>query len=394
MFSVRMIYKVWCIIVIITINILAQDPILEGLDNPDPHIRINTLYLIQNNNLIEYTSAIEERMFAQSEPYIIYEYMRTLYVLESENLESYALEFIEFADNFPNMEPSDDPLRAKVYATHILFTLNNYSTSDYAFEIINRDFPKVNSDAQDIMVLALRNVPELREQARIELLRMIDNCPDNFVRFYSLDVLKDYYEHDFINYFLDWFENDTYAPIRMRCLAYLSELHYSQLDPLLKSRLSQDPDWSLRIMIADSLLLNFGEPSDFKAVIDYHPNEPDETASSLMAYSIDEFIPLKPDTLNWSGLITKLISYISEMYSYQWIANTLTRDYYISKLNLLNSQITLGRYKDACNTLNKDLLARIEKDLISNYITTEGYKFLHYYCVYIKEEFPGPLACP
>ncbi|MCL4279729.1 MAG: hypothetical protein KJZ60_08615, partial [Ignavibacteriaceae bacterium] len=64
-----------------------------------------------------------------------------------------------------------------------------------------------------------------------------------------------------------------------------------------------------------------------------------------------------------------------------------------TKLNLLNSQITSGRYKDACSTLNKALLVQIEKDLATNKITTEGYKFLHYYCVYIKEEFPGPLPC-
>ncbi|MFI5237187.1 MAG: hypothetical protein ACHQLA_04555, partial [Ignavibacteriales bacterium] len=149
--------------------------------------------------------------------------------------------------------------------------------------------------------------------------------------------------------------------------------------------LSLDQDAILRANISDSLLLKCGEPNDLKTVIDYQPTEPDADVKTWMQFAIDEFIPPKPATLNWNGLTTRLIDYTGEMYGYGWIADTETRDYYRSRLNSLKMEIQAGDMGQACSSVNT-LLAKMEQDLEESAITIEGYKFLHYYTIYIKEE--------
>jgi len=144
---------------------------------------------------------------------------------------------------------------------------------------------------------------------------------------------------------------------------------------------------SLRIGIADSLLFRFGEPSDLKAVIDHQPNDPDETAKSLMGYSINEFIPPKPDSLNCYELCEKLISYTGELFQYGWIRNEETRDYYVQQLAEVNKSIEItGEINDACVIIKDQIIPQVERDLKDELISEEGYKFLHYYTIYIKED--------
>jgi hypothetical protein len=384
-----------CCIFLINIAVCKGDPIIDALDNSDVLVRQSALFEIQDEMLIQYSSALEERIFIQPEPFLIQEYLNTLNIIGSEHLESIALEFVDFADNFNNMEPSSDPLEAKVFATSVLFRLGNYTTTEYVFELLNRDLPVINITAFNMLEKIIINVPQYEPDSKSELISIIDNSENNDYRLYSLECLERHYGEELLDKYDSLFQIDPYWIIRMKSLEYLVKYQYEGLKPILIIQLANDPYWAFRINIAQTLLKTFGEPSDLKAVIDYQPTEQNETARSLMEYSINHFIPPKLDTINWSGLITKLISYTSEMYSYQWIANTLTRDYYISKLDLLKRQIESGRYKDACTTVNNDLLARIENDLAANNITIEGYKFLHYYCVYIKEAFSSPFQpCP
>lgn len=328
------------------------------------------------------------------QPYLQTRFLSTLYNLGYEDVSTQAYGLISRADEFANdPEYPSDPLEAKVLATAILIYKEDYSTVEYVFEQLNQGEITENKIlAIHLLRYIMDNVPSYKQEAKNILMNALNNESED-IRYYSLLYLAEEFGEEMNDELVENFVNSNDSPTKMMALKHLCINNYSELNLLLKQQLESEESSSLRIDIADSLLLRFGEPSDLKAVIDYQPNEPDYTASKLMGYSIDEFIPPKPASLNWSGLIKKLISYTNEMYSYQWIANTQTRDYFISKLNLLNSQIALGRFKDACNTLNKDLLARIDKDLTSNNITTEGYKFLHYYCVYIKEEFPGPLPC-
>jgi len=332
-------------------------------------------------------------LMEEQQPFLQIQFLNALYSLEYENVETEAYELISRADDFDDdPEYPWDPLDAKVFATAILVYKGDYTTIDYVFDMLSQN----SEDALSFRLLPyiMDNVPSFEQEAKNILITKLDDV-DEYFRYYALLHLADKYGEEMNSELIDKFVNDSDLPTRKLALEYLFINNYSELNSLLKQQLELEQEPSLRIDIADSLLQKFGEPSDLKAVKDYQPNEPDETARSLMSYSIDEFIPPKPASLNLLGKVTKLISYVSEMYTYQWIANTQTRDYYITKLNLLKSQIESGRYQDACKTVNNDLLARIETDLAASNITTEGYKFLHYYCVYIKEDFPQGLQhCP
>jgi hypothetical protein len=387
--------KTFTILLVILISILAksQDPIIQGLDSSDPLVRQKTLAKIEEDSLYEYVPALEERIFNQPAPFLEWEYLLLLEHLKSTNLESIALHFIEIADEFETQFPYKDPLESKVLATRILISLGNYSTIDYIFEIVDRDKPEINQDAFSSLIAILNDIPEYEEYAKQELLYVTVNNANDFNRFYALKILNAKYGNELIDDYIDYFENSPNLTVRMLGLDLLYKNNYANLQNLLIEHLPLESDWSFRCSIFALILKEFGEPSDLKAVMDYQPNEPNETARSLMSTTIDEFFPPRPASLNWQGMITRLVSYTSEMYTYGWIANAQTRDYYISTLNLLSSQLERGFYTKACATLNVNLLARIEQDLQNNNITTEGYKFLHYYCVYIKEEFPGLLPC-
>jgi len=198
------------------------------------------------------------------------------------------------------------------------------------------------------------------------------------------------------NELVDKFVNSDDLPTKMMALEHLCINNYSDLNLLLKQQLELEEEMSLRIDIADSLLFRFGEPSDLKAVIDQQPNDPDETARSLMGYSINKFIPQKPDSLDYYELCEKLISYTDEMLQYGWIQNEETREYYVQQLAEVNKSIeSTGEINEACIIINDQIILQVERDLKDELITEEGYKFLHYYTIYIKEDIEGNFGlCP
>jgi hypothetical protein len=241
----------------------------------------------------------------------------------------------------------------------------------------------------------MKNVPSYKDEAKNILLNEFDNSSEE-IRYFVILYLAEEFGEEMNSELIDKFVDDSDLPTRTLALEYLCINNYVELNSLLKQQLELEEEWSLRTDMADSLLFRFGEPSDLKAVIDYQPNEPDETARSLMAYSIEDFIPPKPDTLNWIGLTNKLITYTDELLQYGWIANQQTKDFYTTKLQDIITLINQTNEVDsACTIINSQLLPRAEQDLQQELITTEGYKFLHYYTIYIKEEMEGAFGpCP
>jgi hypothetical protein len=362
------------------------------LHSADVHDRIDAAQRIADCNLIELIPVLEERIYAEEYLYAAHRMLFALAKLDSDNLEQIALDFIDNVDNLTLRTP-DDPLSSKVFASQVLFNLQNYSTIDYIFQIVERDRPEFNVLTIFILIQFLNNVDltQYREYAKTELLNYLNTDADYIVRSLVLDRLAVNFGTQVIEVILDKVYNEQEWILRSTALKSLLNINYLNSRSVFYERLQDDPHRDIRWEISDSLLCYFGEPQDLKKILDYYPNEPDSIVRKYMQHSANVFIPPKPHILNWSGMITKLIAYTNEMFTYEWIVNTQTRDYYISKLDLLKIQIESRRYKDACTTLNNDLLARIETDLGVNNITIEGYKFLHYYCVYLKEDFTQTL---
>jgi hypothetical protein len=157
--------------------------------------------------------------------------------------------------------------------------------------------------------------------------------------------------------------------------------------------LLEDPGRSMRTTIVHYLLEEFGAPSELKFVSDYQPNEIHPTSKSIIGFYIQNFIPPKPDKMNWNGLATKLITYTDEMLQYGWIANQQTKDFYTTKLqDIITLMNQTNEIDSTCIIINTVLLPQVEQNLQEKLITTEGYKFLHYYTIYIKEEIEEELG--
>jgi hypothetical protein len=372
------------------------DTLLNYLNDSDIWKRGMALAKIKQDNLTQFIPVLEEKIFEQSEPVMIKDFLETLDVLNASNIVQITYQFIELADDFDNMYPPADPLKMKVIATEILFKKGDYSTVDYVFELAEREYP-FNERTRLIVINMLDKIinelPSHENQAKEMLLQALNNSPNAKVRFMSLSFLSQKYGSQLIDLYVTLSQVDSDWFLRLQSIKCLRAYNYQQLNGFLRDRLLSDNQPELREWVGTYLLNWFGEPSDYKYLQDYLPNEQDEATKEGISLALVTFIPQKPASLNCQEMITKLVSYTTEMFTYGWIADAKTRDYYTSTLNLLNSQIERRLYAEACATLNVKLLARIEADLAANKITTEGYKFLHYYCVYIKEEFPGPLPC-
>jgi hypothetical protein len=312
--------------------------------------------------------------------------------LNDQEIRGYTHALIDRADQFALHESPENPLFAKVDASGILFKYDDFSTAEYLIEYIELKKPNILWFI-NLLPLVYQNVPAYRQVIKDDLVNILENAEYETNRFIALEHLIGSAGTEAITNIVNAFVNNSKSSIRLLAFEGLIKLNYQELNSLFKTRLSLDSDEVIRSLIADTLLIKFGTPSDLKAVIDYQPNEPDEISRRLMGYSIQNFIPPKPDKMNWNGLATKLITYTDEIYGYGWITNEAIKDSYATLLeDVIDIIGKTTEIDSACTIINTVLLPQTEQDLQEKQITTEGYKFLHYYTIYIKEEIEEELG--
>ncbi|OGU64025.1 MAG: hypothetical protein A2W30_10180 [Ignavibacteria bacterium RBG_16_36_9] len=364
------------------------------LHSADVHDRIDAAQRIADCNLIELIPVLEERIYAEEYLYAAHRMLFALAKLDSDNLEQIALDFIENVDNLTLRTP-DDPLSSKVFATQVLFNLQNYSTIDYIFQIVERDRPEFNVLTIFILIQFLNNVDltQYREYAKTELLNYLNTDADYIVRSLVLDRLAVNFGTQVIEVILDKVYNEQEWILRSTALKSLLNINYINSRSVFYERLQDDPHRDIRWEISDSLLCYFGEPQDLKKILDYYPNEPDPIVRKYMQHSSNVFIPPKPVNQPLDSMINNLISYTEELYQYAWITDDETYSYYVDRLVDLRESIYAGDLEMACSIINERILPQVEQNLQEELITIEGYKFLHYHTVYISErmeELLGP----
>jgi hypothetical protein len=368
--------------------------LLEDLDNPQSNVKLYALKIIIDKNLVEFIPGIQIRLFEQPTLHMQFAFLDALAKLQDSEIEQWTLSFIENADNFQYPE---DPLFYKVYGTEILFSIGNYSSVEYVFDLLNRDQNFVDPICLNLLKEIVLNLSQWNPEATAELVRIFNNLNiDNSIRYSSLRILYETNYNDILNLSVSAVLGDANPEIRFYANGILNESNYPGLHDLYVQQLSVEPEAYIRSTYATSLLILFGEPSDLNLVIEYQPGEPDHISRDFVAAAIENFIPPKPDGLGYYDLATRLISYTEEMFQNGWIENEETRDYYIQQLTTVYESIEeTGEIGEACLIIDERILQQLEQDLAENIITTEAYKFLYYYTNYIKEEIEkefGP--CP
>ena len=104
------------IFLILTPKTLSQCIYSDDLDSPDWGVRFEALEQMAEKGLVECLEDIHDRIFEQPHLTLSFAFLQTLDRLEDPEIEGWALQFIEEADN---LQP--DPLAFKVQATKILF---------------------------------------------------------------------------------------------------------------------------------------------------------------------------------------------------------------------------------------------------------------------------------
>lgn len=381
------------LLLILSTITLAQDPILQGLDSPDSQIRLRTLYKINKEKLRQYGAALEARIFIEEEPYLKVHYMRALHSIHYENNETIARALIDTVNNYP---ASTDPISIKVLATYVLCEqFGNFSTIQYAFDILNSNYPYIMGEALGTMVLGLE-VPEHFENCKNALLNIISSGKDPVSSMVAYNALTNKLGIQFVSNLVEGFQNDSDDVVRLECLKHLCNLNYSDLNYLLKTRLPLEPYEGLRMHIVDTLLNKYGNPSDLKAVIDYRPNEPHPNAKSLMGFRTRNFIPHKFDqSVTIEQMFLKINGYLEDLQNFNWLADETYKNELGDILTSAKTNLLAGDSL-ACRTQVKafqDLVDNVYKDSLNpdpSFVTIEGWKFLYWNAQYILDRLPEP----
>jgi len=276
-------------------------------------------------------------------------------------------------------------LEDKVKATEVLFKNGDYSKAEFVFQLLDRDKPSINIIALRMLKEIMLHVPQYAEKAKNELITIAQTSTDAEDRIHALWYLEEIYGEEIFDLIVRIFTEDEHPNNRIKAFEHmLIKYKTHELNIILRNRLIEEPESSLRHDIATQLLNLFGTPSDYQFVKNYIPQEPNQTIKNLLTYDIEDFISPKPDsTVTESEMIDTLISYNNQCYNYNWITNKGIYNSLSQKLENAKKDLGKGNDKAAKNVLEalrNEVEAQKEK-----HITIDGYKFLYYYSGYIIE---------
>lgn len=376
------------LIILLNVSINSQT-ILEKLDSPDYSVRLNALIEIRDNDLTEYTNDLLERTFEQPTLFLTHFFVDVLFILEYGDIGDIIYQFIDICDEFPQ----EDPLYFKVEATELLFKLGDYNTVEYVFEYINQDPLKNSQKFIDLLKEIAFYLPQYSEVGKDLLVNIKENSESYLNRRLALQhLILLFGENNLKDEIHSTIINDPNSNMRKYALEHYN---FSDRKELLRQQIENDSHRYRRIKYSEIYLENYGEPEDLEFIKEYLLIEPDELARRSITLLTIGFVPpritlpdyIPHDEYSLSKKIDIFISYTEDLFLYEWIEEE-TYKYYKHRLNLLLYQVEEENFEEMCSIIDEDLLERIEEDFNnSGTLTIEGYKFLHFHTIYIREDF-------
>ncbi|MBI5661782.1 MAG: hypothetical protein HZC46_06525 [Ignavibacterium album] len=311
------------------------------------------------------------------------------------DISSLAENFLERIDGMIS-DAYVDVLESKVIATRILIRHNNFSSFNFLNQIVDRDRPNLTFETVYCLLQVLTTGTQYTEYAKTELINLVFNANEYLLRAATLKGLAKHPDREVLNMLISVSQNNADWSLRNIASQILLTDYYNTQQELLRSLTSSDPEKTNRLTLNRRLLSDWGLPADLFTITENLQKETDHDVITGLNYLIQNFIPPKPDTLGYYDLCIRLISYTDEMFGYDWIHNQETRDYYAERLTEVYQSIeNTGEISYACSIINERILPQVEQDRAEELITSEGYKFLHYYTIYIKEEIEEEYgSCP
>jgi hypothetical protein len=273
---------------------------------------------------------------------------------------------------------------------------------------------KYGFEAFHLLKAVIRNLPEYADSAKKKLLRITRESVLAIDRFHALKDLVEIYGQEMFPELVNMFVNGSEGSYRLGAFRMLFELHYPELNSLLRERLSKEPASPYRGAIAESLLVHFGSPSDYEFVLKYLPLEPHPNEQVLIGRAVQNFKPpIPPLTTPIIVLLDTLISTKHQVAALGWLRDEKEdekdeedeekEDGIVKKLDkrLDKARAVLVK-RDSSKTrqeiekfikkvekLRKESIGAEQKGKPEKIVLTEeGYRFLYYNAKYILDRLP------
>lgn len=393
------------LLLITNVILLAQqDSIIIKLNSSSFSQRDNALWYIEENKLLQYIPVLEERIFFCEDDFEVYNFLRVLDELNSPNLSNITKHFIDTIDYYPS-STFMDKLELKVDATWILIKLQDYSTINYLWQILERDKPGGKIEPSVINILAeLLYVPQYESRAKQELLDIYNssyyrNMEDGLFNFRPqiLGILVKKYGMQIKDILLESFFNDPSVSIRVSSIDYLREINYPGLDTLLIYKLySQPPDTVVNPIIGLNITQMLNTPRGWHTLTTYKPSIINQRVENAINRYVEsrKYIEAKRIYLvSLSQYIDTVKTFINDLQSYQWLGDITFSDELKNILTAAKTDLQSGDSL-ACAVEVKafqSLVDNVYKDSLNpdpRFVTLEGWKFLYWNAQYILDRLP------
>jgi hypothetical protein len=379
------ILKLLLLMLIFSIPVIAQqqpNPFIPQLSDENKRVRMTALNRICLFNMAYLGDELKELMQYENEGDVLIAYLETLYCLDYPDIKPLAENVQQRIDElFP--QPDKNYL-ARLDVSFILLSCGDLSGEDIILDYIeNSSTTWVN--ATNSLHYLLKGNSMRREEIKQHLKRIImEHRPSGYHNYSALVIFStEFSDPDVIPFLISVLEEpEIESIVRVVAAEFLLKKN-CYCNPVFRDRIVNDPDKYLRQNIAGLLIDKYGSPSDLKYLIDYIPNEPDPLIAEVMSIYVKNFIPPHPDDLSTVEKIERLKPYVEELYQYEWISDHETYAALSGEAVMISELYNQQDIMELCTALNK-FLSNVE-DSYREYLTNEGYKFLHYTAVYIKE---------
>ena len=401
--QMKSILKIFIMVLFSTSLIKAQTgalPLIEDLesDSISYGIRELAIYNIKHNKLIEYVPYLDTSIFKQPYYYLVELCLKTLDELDSANIIPIAKAFIDSLDSPYFLVDEKEKInitKSRLFATEILFEHGDYSTAQYIFDYINDNRDNLKHYVFFIrrsLKLILKNVPSFAEQAKNELIYLAQNNSWDEMRWLALLDLNNVLgsEIDYLN--VDRLINDEYSHNRVSAIGFLLNNNYPDLDQLIIERLYADTSRFARICLADTLLISFGTPSNYRAVKNYLEVEQNQIARSNIELSLEGFLPKPPYYLKTiHDYLDYIISICDTLPLYSWLGDNTFSNELKEKITTAKSNLQLGD-TIACKTqlqIFQNMVDMVYKDSLNpdpRFVTLDGHTLLYWNAQYVLDD--------
>jgi hypothetical protein len=361
-----------------------------------------------DNNIVEALPLVQSAFWRTRQIPSKGECLEAMLFFNSSDLRSYAraaydsaqfYAYHEFDElNLSNRVQLHDSLQVRVMATYYLLVSGDYSTVQCVFDLLRRERSKasINSDALRSLKEVARRVPQFADSAKAELRRIMKGAHSTLNRWTALYSYVEVYGREAFPELVDVATNDPDPDggNRNTAIYYLYQLDYPDMQSFLRQRIAAEPGPAYRGEFADSLLIRYGTPQDYKVVSDYVVTESNDVVKRSVQRELASFLPPRPgQSVSVSSMIDNLIDCLAQLLSLNSIGNASYMNGLAADLSNAKVLIT-GGDSVGCARKVVGLQQRVDEQYHSStnnndkFVTLQGWKFIYYGAQYILDRLP------